>query len=384
VVDDLINHLDDLAQSNKEFSVKDATVSFTLDCLASSGLGFEANSFKDPDNIFTKKVGIETNTELTIFRFIYRYFPQVLKEMGEDGGHNPIVMIKSMFVLFCPQLAKLMKLSFCHQDLMEFFGDVVKKMVAHRQKDRIRRNDLIDHILEIQRSQEEAGIDDSADTNEYKIPEDELESLLVANVIILFFSGFDTTSSALSLAIGYLAKNQDVQEKLFQEINDAIVNNGVDELDYETIQTLPYLDKVIMETLRIYFSNNIERECTKDYKLPGSSFVIPKGMLIIIPASGFHRDGRYFPDPDNFNPDNNFSEQAKANRPSYSFLPFGQGPRACIGIRFALLMAKACLVKVVGTFRLLEGSKMPRDFVLDPSSFTGMPEGGVWCKAERR
>ncbi len=152
----------------------------------------------------------------------------------------------------------------------------------------------------------------------------------------------------------------------------------------KVVMALPYLEMVFMETLRFYFTGTIERVCTKDYKLPGTDFVVPEGMLIQVPSSALHRDPKYYPDPNNFNPDENFSPEAKSKRSSYSFLSFGQGPRNCIGMRFALLLAKMCLVKILLNFKIAPGPKMPKDFIMSAASFNGMPVGGVWCKVEKR
>ena len=148
--------------------------------------------------------------------------------------------------------------------------------------------------------------------------------------------------------------------------------------------SLHYLEMVFMETLRFYFTGTTERECTKDYKLPETDFVVPKGMLVQIPSSAIQRNPKFYPDPDNFNPDENFSAEAKSKRSPYAFMSFGQGPRNCIGMRFALILAKMCLVKVLVNFKILPGPNMPEKFEISASSFQGMPKGGVWCKVEKR
>lgn len=72
------------------------------------------------------------------------------------------------------------------------------------------------------------------------------------------------------------------------------------------------------------------RECVKDYKIPGTDFVIEKGTKVCISPVGLHHDERYFPDPDVFDPER-FTDEAKGQRNSYVYLPFGDGPRNCIG-----------------------------------------------------
>ncbi len=315
----------------------------------------------------------------------------MLKATGGDKGSKKQIF-NAIMVIFLPNVAKYFKLSLFDEESMKFLGNVVKSTVAHRRKENVRRGDLIDIVLEalvasedmVKETEDDQFEKDASVNSEYKIPKDEIETLLISNAILLFFAGFDTTSTTIGVTLGYLAKLPDIQEKLFQEINDAMEENGTRNLDYETIQKLPYLDQVIFETLRYYSLGNIERLCTKDYKLPGMDFVVPKGMLVQIPSSALHRESKYYPDPNNYNPDMNFSPEAKASRSPYAFMSFGQGPRNCIGMRLALLMAKMCLVKVISNFKLKEGPSMPKEFILSAAGFSGIPIGGIWCEVEKR
>lgn len=85
------------------------------------------------------------------------------------------------------------------------------------------------------------------------------------------------------------------------------------------------------ETLRKYPPvPTLNRECSIDYTIPDTDIVIEKGTRVLIPAYGLHHDPDYFPDPDKFDPDR-FSEENKGKIPSYAYLPFGDGPRNCIG-----------------------------------------------------
>jgi cytochrome P450 family 6 len=85
------------------------------------------------------------------------------------------------------------------------------------------------------------------------------------------------------------------------------------------------------ETLRKYPSVPIlNRECTKEYKIPGTDVFLEKGMATVIPVLAIHHDPKYYPDPERFDPER-FSEVEKAKRHQYVYLPFGEGPRICIG-----------------------------------------------------
>lgn len=73
------------------------------------------------------------------------------------------------------------------------------------------------------------------------------------------------------------------------------------------------------------------RMCTEDYRFADSDYVMKKGESLVIPICAIQRDPQYFPNPNVFNPEN-FSEEAKKSRPTCCFMPFGDGPRNCIGI----------------------------------------------------
>lgn len=74
----------------------------------------------------------------------------------------------------------------------------------------------------------------------------------------------------------------------------------------------------------------LQRECNKDYQIPDSDAIIPKGTQVHIPVIAIHMDPKYYPDPERFDPDR-FTDEEKSKRPHYSYLPFGEGPRNCIG-----------------------------------------------------
>jgi cytochrome P450 family 6 len=73
------------------------------------------------------------------------------------------------------------------------------------------------------------------------------------------------------------------------------------------------------------------REATKDYQVPDDTLVIEKGTKVLIPVHALHHDPEFYPDPQAFDPER-FTPEEKAKRPSGTYLPFGDGPRICIGI----------------------------------------------------
>ena len=96
----------------------------------------------------------------------------------------------------------------------------------------------------------------------------------MSNLLLLFVAGFDTSSNMMTACLFFLARNPEVQERLFHEVNDADFN---ERMDYNTVMGLPYLDMVVYESMRHFPIVEITRICTKDYRVPGTDFTIPKG-----------------------------------------------------------------------------------------------------------
>eukprot|EP00095_Tigriopus_kingsejongensis_P009608 snap_masked-scaffold832_size90819-processed-gene-0.9 protein:Tk09608 transcript:snap_masked-scaffold832_size90819-processed-gene-0.9-mRNA-1 annotation:"cytochrome P450 " len=127
----------------------------------------------------------------------------------------------------------------------------------------------------------------------------------------------------------------------------------------------------------------LARLCVKDYKIPGVNFTIPAGMLVEIPSPNIMKDPKYFPNPHEFNPEN-FSPEAKAQRTPYAYLAFGQGPRNCVGMRFALLQLKLSLVRLLSHYKVETSARTPTQLKPDPRSSSLQPLGGVWVQATAR
>ena len=110
--------------------------------------------------------------------------------------------------------------------------------------------------------------------------------------------------------------------------------------------------------------------------------MIPKGMMVIVPHESIMKDKKFYPNPDKFDPEN-FSAENKAKRSPYAFLGFGQGPRNCIGMRFALLQTKIALAKVLLNYEVVPCEKTPNELIRDPMSQNGLPKGGFWLKVQK-
>ena len=124
---------------------------------------------------------------------------------------------------------------------------------------------------------------------------------------------------------------------------------------------------------------NLIRKANKDYNVPGTQFTFKKDQTILIPVSAIQHDPEYYPNPEIYDPDR-FTPEMSASRNPYTFLPFGEGPRACIGVRFGMMQARIGLISVLSNFKieLAENSEVP--LKISKLDFILTPENGVWLK----
>lgn len=185
----------------------------------------------------------------------------------------------------------------------------------------------------------------NADGSSEHLTEDEV----VSNIILFMMAGHETTSSLLTFMTYSLAINPQVQKKLRSEICEAVARDS-GELKYETLMTLPYLDAVVNESLRMYPpAFKVERTVTRDTEL--ASARLKKGDRIEIPIYALHHREEYFPTPFTFDPER-FMPENRGQLVPYSFIPFLTGPRNCVGARFALLEAKTTIAAVLLRYNL--------------------------------
>lgn len=103
----------------------------------------------------------------------------------------------------------------------------------------------------------------------------------------------------------------------------------------------------------------------------------------MIPTIGFHYDETYWKNPENFDPER-FTPEETAKRPNQSFLPFGEGPRNCIGMRFGLINVKLAVATLVKDYHVKpDTAKTPYPPKLTPGSFLMTPLGGFWAKFDK-
>lgn len=170
---------------------------------------------------------------------------------------------------------------------------------------------------------------------------------VVDEVLSLFVGGHETTANALTWTWYLLSQNPEQAAKLYAEI-DRVLEGRIPTL--ADLPQLPYARMVFSEALRLYPPIYIlAREALEDY--PIGDYVAPKGTAIVFSPYVIHHDPRYYEDPDAFRPERWTPEEA-AKRPKYAYIPFGAGPRGCIGEHFAWLEAVLALAIIGQKWRL--------------------------------
>ncbi|XP_043506169.1 cytochrome P450 4C1-like [Polistes fuscatus] len=163
------------------------------------------------------------------------------------------------------------------------------------------------------------------------------------------FEGHDTTAMAIMFALSLFAKHQDVQQRIRDEVNTIMLKDNYN-LTIADLQEFSYLDRCIKESLRLYPSvHSIFRTLTHDLAL--NNYLVPSGAICAVHIYSVHRNPRFWPDPNVFDPDRFLPENVKGHYP-YSYIPFSAGPRNCIGQKYAMLELKLIVAHIVRNFYL--------------------------------
>ncbi|CAH2087329.1 unnamed protein product [Euphydryas editha] len=257
-------------------------------------------------------------------------------------------------IFFFPELVDIFRFKFFPKSSLEYFKKVFQLIMSRREiyeKDK-KTIDLLDFLINIKK--ENANFS---------------EDLIIAQAAILLFGGYETSGNLLTYITYELAHNPKIQDKLYQELSEAVRRNGNDDFDMTTLSELTYLTSVVKETLRIYTPMGwIDRIASEDYKVD-DKLTIEAGTVVYINCFGMHLDPKYFPDPYKFDPDRFLPENSHNIEP-HTYLPFGEGPRACIGKRFGLMTVQLGLAQVLLNYKILPYSNSPKPSEIKISSST--------------
>ncbi|XP_017479502.1 PREDICTED: cytochrome P450 6g1-like [Rhagoletis zephyria] len=327
--------------------IKEVCALFTTDVIASIAFGIHANSLKNPDGEF---------------RTHGRKFV----------NFTPGRALSFIIAFFYPNWVSTFKVKVFTAEFSSFLRNTINHVMIEREKTGTIRNDLIDVLLDLKK--------EAIATNEYN---EEAQDVLTAQAAIFLTAGFETSSSMMAFTLYELAKHPDLQDRLRNEIRDAlVVDHG--KLSYETITNLPYLGMVVDEVLRLYpvlpmlDREHLPREEDNPFDLlPYYDYKVPSGMAVYIPIFGIQRDPKYWSNPDTFDPERFSAENKKLHEPM-AYLPFGTGPRNCIGSRIGLLQSKIGLVHILKSNFVTVCDKTPAEITFDPLSVLLQYKEGIY------
>jgi cytochrome P450 family 6 len=204
-------------KNERPIDIKEVLGCFTTDVIGSCRFGLECDSFKDDDSLF-RRHGRKIFTS-TIFR-----------------------RVKGSFCMNYPNLARLLRVRQFPKATSDFFAKVVKDTVEYREKNNHTRKDFLQLLIDLKNN--------NRDDETFTIDE------LTAQSFLFFFAGFETVSITLTFTLYELAKNQEIQEKVRDEIETVLVRYD-GKLTYNSIQEMKYVHQILNGTTRTAVSSNL-------------------------------------------------------------------------------------------------------------------------------
>ncbi|KAK9884798.1 hypothetical protein WA026_009025 [Henosepilachna vigintioctopunctata] len=339
-------------EQGKIVNVKDILARFTTDVIGNCAFGLDCNCLENPESLFRK------HGKAIISR-------------------NFIQNVKLLLILIFPELMKFLNTKIFSDDINDFMTKVVKDTVKYRESNNVTRNDFMHLLIQLKNRgrlvDDGKLLDEGMSSKENTITMDEV----AAQGFVFFTAGFETSSSVMTFCLFELCQNKEIQDKVRKEIKEILGKyNG--ELSYEAVMDMTYMEKVIKETLRKYPPlPHLDRESTNDFKLPGTDVTLEKGTKIAISLIALHNDPDYFPNPEVFDPER-FSEENVNSIPDFAYIPFGNGPRVCIGKRFGMMQTKVGLARLLQNFEFKLSPKTALPVEYDSSTFFLSVKGDIW------
>lgn len=323
-VDDVVKHFLKMANNGEtnNIEMKDFFTRYTNDVIATCAFGLKINSFAEPENDFYlngKKLA-----DFTSFK----------------------TMMKLLVIDKLPAVARALDISFVDGPVAKVFKDTILDTIDMRKKNSIHRPDMINMLMQVregtlehqanEKEKEKEGFAtvEESDVGKKFVNRSWNDDEIVAQCFLFFAAGFESSATLLTFASYELATNPDIQQKLYEEISEVNQQLEGKRITYDALQKLKYLDQVICEVLRKWPPSVMtDRVCSKDYTYDNGDklkFKIDKGTSLLLPIYSLHHDPNFFPEPNKFNPER-FSEVNKGSIVPGTYIPFGNGPRNCIG-----------------------------------------------------
>ncbi|XP_043510700.1 cytochrome P450 6a2-like [Frieseomelitta varia] len=335
-------YLERIIAKGEPIECREISAKFTTDVIGSCAFGIEMNALAAEDSEF-RKMG-------------RKVFQTSWKTMIRDRLRE------------YPFLFKLFGRFFVEKDVAAFFTRITKESIDYRIEHNVRRYDFVDSLIDLKQNPDKTRLLEIDDV------------LLTAQAFVFFAAGFETSSLTISHFLYELAVNQSIQEKVREEIKNVLQKtNGV--VMYDSIKEMKYLDACFQETLRKYpVLVWLSRTALVDYTFSGTKITIPKGQQVFIPVYAIQMDPAVYPNPQVFDPERFTGDNAKSRHPMF-FLPFGDGPRNCIGARFAKNQSKIAIITILSRFKVEVCDKTFKKYDMDKKAlFLLQPTHGIYVK----
>ncbi|KYM96574.1 Cytochrome P450 6k1 [Cyphomyrmex costatus] len=322
------NYLKEKAEIRDSIEMKDMFARYSTDVIMSTAFGIESNCIENPNNKF-------------------RTYEKKILEM------NPIWVALSMFA---PKIMDFFSVPFTDRQVISFYMKMFRETVEYRKAYNIIRYDFVNLLIQLMNRDYVDPDDNEEITNVSSTMNKLTMTEATAQSYVFFVAGFETSATTATYALYELAQHQDIQDKVRKEIDEILKK-------HETMRKYPAVPL-------------LHRICTKEIDLPTTNIRVPEGTLITIPVLGLHRDPSIYPNPDKFDPER-FNADKIEQRHSYTYLPFGEGPRNCIGSRFGYIQTKVGLVSLLSRYIFKLHSQTPVPLVFDERTFVLTAKDGV-------
>jgi cytochrome P450 len=238
--------------------------------------------------------------------------------------------------------------------------DILYGFIAQRRANPEQHNDLLSILLSARDEQDQTGMTDRQLRDE---------------AMTLFLAGHETTALALSWTWCLLARHPDVEQRLTHEARHVLGERPATADDWPKLR---FAEHVVQESMRLYPPAFIlGREAIEDVTI--GDHHLPRGMTVLMSPWVVHRDPRFWPDPETFNPDR--WAAGDLDRPRFAYFPFGGGPRLCIGNHFAMMEAVLVLATIARRYRFTLVDDKP---IAPSPTFTLRPERSIFAQLTLR